>query len=388
MHNSRTARIGAAVAVVATLVVASWPPADADVQPSTTDAVAVGSDTMQYLTDFLDDGDVSLHTGYNTITKNRVFSFDATADASGRGVSNLPLSGSMPRSNTIVLREGLKPLNRPNGDSYAIGALLNDTAHKIDFVRTSRLPTAAEELAAYSAFSGFHVYQVARDNMEIAVDHAATDAPSGLSADELGNIYNGTYKVWGDVPGYAGPAPTHGILPIMPQIGSAVRDSFIESIKSESGIDLNATGVLSLDVAYSQENDATAISGIVSHTDINGNPVSAADAIMPFSVGRVQLIDSGYFGTSPAPHTIDVLTGTSPDGLAPSSFTRSTFLDIVTRQTDSVSPTPFQLGSSLNLVNTLFGTASSWYGRSANLAIYTSAGFTKAWVDKGINPTD
>ncbi|SDJ45512.1 PBP superfamily domain-containing protein [Frankineae bacterium MT45] len=387
MQKATIAKAGISASVALALSFGVMAQAHADIQPTTTDAVAVGSDTVQYVVDFLDDGDTNLHTGYNTVTKNRVFSFDATADASGRAAYLNSTSTALPSS--IVLRQGSKPVTRPNGSGAGITALLGDTTHKIDFVRSSRLPTAAEEATALTAFNGFHVYQIATDGLQIAVAQAGTNAPAGLSADEIANIYDGTYKTWGDIPGYTGTAAqkAHGIVPVIPQVGSGTRNDFIANIKTLTGVDLAASGVLASNVVTGEEHDPTAITNIVAHNDVNGNPVTSADGISPFSTGRDKLIDTGYFGTTPAPNTINLLNGASPDGEVATSYLLNRFLYIIARQTDAVSTTPFQSGSSLNLVNTLFGSASSWYGKPANAALFTSAGVTRAWVDKGINPT-
>ena len=72
-------RAGGGVATLAT------PSAFADYAPSKGDVVGVGSDTLQYMVDFLADGDAYGDTGYNQLgNKNKLVSFDATADANAR----------------------------------------------------------------------------------------------------------------------------------------------------------------------------------------------------------------------------------------------------------------------------------------------------------------
>jgi hypothetical protein len=104
--------------------------------------------------------------------------------------------------------------------------------------------------------------------------------------------------------------------------------------------------------------------------------VTNKDAVAPFSTGRDNLIDTGYFGTNPAPNTITLLGG--------SSYILNRFLYILCRDADVTSTTPFQVGSTLNLAKTLFATQTSWYGKAANSGLFTAAGVTQAWVDKGL----
>jgi ABC-type phosphate transport system substrate-binding protein len=379
MQTARLLKTGAVSVTVAALAMGLAGPASADVQPQAKDAVGVGSDTVQYVADFVNDGSPLGALGYNTAnTGRRAFSFDATADASGR--SSYQNGTSTALSSTVVLRAGSKPVARPNGSGAGITALLNDSAHQIDFVRSSRLPKASEQASAAS-FGGIHVYQIATDGLQVAVAHAATNAPAGLDAAELAKIYNGTYKTWGDIPGYVGANSNHGIVPIIPQAGSGTRNDFIADIKSLTGVDLAVAGALTGTVKTAEEHDPAAITSVVSSNDANGNPVSAADAISPFSTGRDKLIDTGYFGTTPAPNTIDLLTGATP--AATTAYVLNRTLYLLARQSDAISATPFQAGGSQNLVNALFGKNTSWYGKGANAPLFTAAGVTQSWADLG-----
>lgn len=374
MQFGTKTKLGAAGLCAAALVIGLSTPASADVQPTATDATAVGSDTVQYIVDFLADGDASAHGGYNlTHTARRIISFDATADANGRAAYN-NAGGSL--SPTIVLRAGTKPVTRPNGSGAGITALLNDTNHLISFVRSSRLPSQTEQNNA-AGFGGIHVYKIANDGLQVAVRSAGsggTNAPASLSGTDLVNIYNGTYKKWSDVPGYSGPAPNDGIVPVLPQTGSGTRNDFLADLQNN----FNGGTAISLgaNVVTGEEHDPVGITGITNHTDTNGNPVTAADGISPFSTGRNNLINSGYFGTSPAPNTISLLGG--------SSYILNRQLYILCRENDVNSATPFQVGGSLNFVKELFGTATSWFGRPQNSALFTSAGVTQSWQDLGL----
>ena len=370
--------------------------ASADLQPRGTDAVGVGSDTVQYVVDFLADGNPAGAGGYNTTNNaRRIVSFDATADASGRAGYQNGTSSTVPFS--AVLRANKKPVTRPNGSGAGISAFNTDTTvpYQINFVRSSRLPSVAEQTTATTAgFGGLHVYRIATDGLQIAVNSTAgtgaggaggttanSNAPAGLSCNELVQIYKGTYKTWSDVPSYTGPAPADGIVPIMPQAGSGTQKDFAADLQACNG---GTAVTLGGNVVTSEEHDPAAITNIAAHTDINGNPVNKLDAIAPFSTGRDKLIDTGYFGTTPGPNTVFLLNGASPDGLAPTSYLLARNLYIICRDNDVTSATPFQVGGALNMVNTLFGTSTSWFAKSANSALLSGAGVTQSWADLGL----
>jgi periplasmic binding family protein len=374
MLKSKKAKVGLAVTVAAAATGLIATSAVADVQPRSTDAVGVGSDTVQYVSNFVDDG-FGASAGYNTTnTGRRIFSFDATADANGRSAYQNGTSTAL--ASTIVLRAGSKPVTRPNGSGAGISAFLADTTHQIDFVRASRLPKAAEQATAAGVAgfgAGIHVYQIATDGLQIAVDAAATNAPAALSCTDLVNIYQGAYKTWSQVPGYTGAGGTDGIVPVIPQTGSGTRNDFLADLQACNG---GTALTLAGNVKTSEEHDPTGITGVATGTDVNGNPVSNKDAIAPFSTGRFNLINTGYFGTNPAPNTISLLGG--------GSYILNRKLYILVRDADVTSTTPFQLGGTKNMVNSLFNGTQSWYGKAANSGLFTSAGVTQAWADLGL----
>ena len=127
----------AVAALAAVMPFVASQPAFADYAPSKGDVVGVGSDTLQYLIDFLADGDAYADTGYNTIgNHNKLINFDATADASARlaygvdggqpgqpstctpgtgstkGTVNAPAGGGLPASSTRPWSCG--PASRPS----------------------------------------------------------------------------------------------------------------------------------------------------------------------------------------------------------------------------------------------------------------------------------
>lgn len=384
MRQASIIKLGVAGAIAAAISFGMISPATADVQAQSTDAVGVGSDTVQYVSDFVDDGTPTGLNGFNaTNTSRRVFSFDATADASGRAGYQNGTSNAL--ASTVVLRAQGKPIIRPNGSGAGIAALLADSTHQIDFVRSSRLPKASEQTAA-SSFGGIHVYRIATDGLQIAVNASGTasnwNGPAGLSSAELINIYNGTYKRWSDVPGYTGTAGADAIIPILPQTGSGTRNDFLADLQAANG---GVAVTLASTVRTSEEHDPNAVSGLASGTqtfaDSTTAPYTNKDALAPFSTGRDKLIDTGYFGTTPAPNQVYLLNGAAPDGNAATSYLLARSLYLLARQSDVTSTTPFLAGGSLNLVNTLFGTSTSQYGKALSGPLFTAAGVTRSWAD-------
>lgn len=371
MRNSTKVKAGAVTATVAALAVGLAGPAFADQQPRNTDVVGVGSDTVQYVSNFVDDGAPSGLAGFNALnTARRVWSFDATADASGRTAYQNGSSTAL--ATQIVLRAGSKPVNRPNGSGSGISALLTDAGHQIDFVRSSRLPKVSEQTTAAGTAgfgAGIHVYRIATDGLDLAVNNAATNAPLGLSAAELVNIYNGTWTTWGQIPGYTGPAPANTIIPVIPQAGSGTRSDFLADLQAANG---GVAITLGANVKVAEEHDPAGITA----------QASPADAIEPFSTGRYNLIQSGYFGTASPANSVKLLTGTAPDAAASYHLVRNLY--ILVRDADVTSTTPMQVGGSLNFVKTLFGTATSYYAKAANSGLFTAAGVTQSWADLGL----
>jgi ABC-type phosphate transport system substrate-binding protein len=260
-------------------------PAYADYGPSGTDIVGVGSDTVQNIGNFVADGDYLGHTGYNAADNpDKWVSFDATPDANDRaGYAN----GSTPTSPkplnpTIVLRAGSVPVQRPNGSGAGIAALLADTTapFKINYVRSSRLPSPTEQNTAGTDGFGFlHVVQTSDDPLEVAFASASSDFPStGLSAQQLVGIYQCTTTNWSAVGGTAGT-----IIPLMPQSGSGTGKSFLADLQAANGGTAITVGGC---VQIVEENDPLAITSL---------GASAPNAVEPMSLSRLKLWSAGYF---------------------------------------------------------------------------------------------
>jgi|KBSSwiStaDraftv2_1062776.scaffolds.fasta_scaffold108116_2 ABC-type phosphate transport system substrate-binding protein len=369
MQKATVLKSGVVGAVALALSLGMVAPAMADVQPQTNDAVGVGSDTVQYVGDFLADGDYNSNPGWNNGNlSRRMFSFDATTDGSGRAVYG---PGGVAITPTVVLRAGTAPVSRPNGSGGGISALLADSTHKIDFVRSSRLPNAGEIGNANAvAFGGFRVFQVATDDLRMATASTTNAVP--LSAADLWHIYKGDYTTWSDVPSYAGTHGSETIIPLLPQPNSGTRNDFLGNLNTQTGLGaLNTTTPGNPNIRNVEEHDPT---GITSQP--SGDRPNVID---PFSVGRQNLINSGYL----APVT---MTGVSlQSGTGWYDFPR--FLYLVSRENDFNAVGGWVAGSSTNKIKALFGSATSWAARPANAPLYTAAGVTQAWVNKGNNPT-
>jgi ABC-type phosphate transport system substrate-binding protein len=301
MQIRKLAVVAAAVGAVGVSLL-SASPASADYAPGSGDVVGVGSDTVQYVIDFLADGDYTGSGGYNSGKLNRVINFDATPDANARlaygsyglgsstvgagtaakgataatnfcgpgtggtqgtGNANSAHTGDAPcvLNPTIVLRAGTRPVLRPNGSGAGFNALKADVAngtHLIDFARRSS--AAGDTSGAY-------------DSVNVGQDGLAMLSKTGgnavaLSAAQLKTIYECTNRTWTSVGG----ASASNITPILPQVGSGTRSSFLSAIGTTEG-------ALGSCVVNAEENDPEAI-------DASGDP---ANSIEPMSSGRLAM---------------------------------------------------------------------------------------------------
>ncbi|SDJ47007.1 hypothetical protein SAMN05444157_3517 [Frankineae bacterium MT45] len=380
----RVAVFGAAFATAIVVVT----PAHADNAPTGSDVVGVGSDVVQYGVDFVADGDTTGHAGYNsTGNVNRLVNFDAVADANGR---NSYVGGTATALNsTVVLREGTSPVQRPNGGSAGISALLADGAtDEISYVRSPNLPTSAQRNLAkgpITATSGLgsdlHVVQIATDTQVIATA-TTTNAPSALSLNELVGIYNGTYKHWNELPGNSA-GSADAIIPQIPQAGAGVRNTFLNALTAANG---GTAITLASNVVSVEQNDPTTITTLPAAQQV--------DAIVPFPTSRNTLYAHGYFfnpsvpfpgSATPLTSGVKLLSGTAGDGAAAASIPLPYY--IIFRDTDAASTTPWQPGSTLNWVQALFSNPGSlakpYFNTSAGKALITSSGATPLYNDLG-----
>lgn len=378
---SKKGMVAALTGAIALTLVSQAGSAYADSAPQGTDIVGVGSDTVQFIGNFGADGSPLGDPGYNTAGNvNRLYSFDATPDANARaGYLNGSTSASLKNlTPTIVLRAGKSPVQRPNGSGSGISALLADSTastRQLDYVRASRLPTAAEQSSAGTKGYGYlHVVQVATDPLQVAVANT-TNAPAGISAQELVSIYSGAITHWNDLPGNSS-GSTDTIIPLIPQTGSGTRSSFLADLQAANG---GTAVTLAASVLPVEENDPAAIT----------TAATPADAIVPFSGGRLNLLNTGYLHnpTGAYPTTgaltvgIKVVTGTPGDTNPVYLDTRGLYF--IYRDSDRTSTTPFQPGSTKNYVNSLFSGSTPFFKGSSGAADVAAAGVTPSYSDLG-----
>jgi len=405
----RTFKIGLAVATVAATVLPIGlfaGPAFADYAPAGKDVVGVGSDTLQYMIDFLADGDAYGDPGYNVLgNKYKLVSFDATTDANARlayGVdggqasqtSCTPGTGStVGTANsgatntgvpcvlnpTIVLRAGLQPVQRPNGSGAGFSALVQDilagdnastaaNGSKAEVINFARASSTQTNSVALPGTEGIDQLSLATDTLPMLETTSPVSNAVPLSAAQLDTIYTantGSCVTWNEVGGTS----TDTIIPIIPQVGSGTRKYFLQQI-GDSALTVGTCTVVG------EENDPTALA----------NTTSPQDAIEPISQGRLDVYQGvnntgvsggigGYFTDPSCPYLSGVSacgTGSVSGGTwattavtpkvktitgSPSSgslFDPTRTLYLYFRSTDVTSTTPWQPGTSENWLNSLF----------------------------------
>ncbi|HTR69535.1 MAG TPA: substrate-binding domain-containing protein [Mycobacteriales bacterium] len=379
MRTKTKATVGLATAGALALALSVTIPAYADYQPGPSDVVGVGGDTPQYALQFLTDGSATAVDGYNTAGNSyKVVNFNATADANGRAAYAQGSTETSPAllNPTDVLRAGTTPIQRTQSSGDAIKALLADTGstETINYVASASQPTAAQQTAAANAGWGFlHVVQFATDSVQVAAA-STTNAPAGLSAAELLGIYTGTYKHWNDLPGNSS-GSTDAIIPELPASTSSVYKTFIGALTTANG---GSTPTLATSVVTVEQNDPSAVTGAA----------TPADAIVPFTAGRLNLWNSSYFhnpatvfpGGTALSAGIKLLSGTTPDAAAAYSSTIKYY--VIFRNSDA-SDAAWQPGGTKNWVNTLFVGSSPFIKSGSGQADIAAAGLTYSYSDLG-----
>jgi ABC-type phosphate transport system substrate-binding protein len=369
-------------------------PAGADPVPTSTDVVGVGSDVVQYAVDFTADGDALGDAGYNSGgNTNRLDDFDATGDANGRAgyLNGSSLASPNPQNPTIILREGESPIQRPNGGGAGVKALIADGPgpENISFARSPNLPTASQQTTAQTNLGGkLHTVQIASDTQVIATA-TTTNAPSGLSAQELVSIYSGAITKWNQLPGNSG-GSSDTIIPLIPPTSAGVYTTFVNALKAANG----GNAVTLSGVTTVEQNDPSAISTLPADQKI--------DAIVPFPTSRLSLYNSSYFlnpttpygvgGSAPAPvsASVKLLTGTPGDSTQAHPTTSLSITlpyYIIFRESDLQSQVPWQPGSTLNWVRALFynpgGSVTPYFQTAAGQALIAASGSTATFADFG-----
>ena len=166
------------------------------------------------------------------------------------------------------------------------------------------------------------------DAIKIAVDQAHTDAPAGLTASDLANIYDGTWTTWGQVTADGGSPSGATIIPEIPPSSSSIYSKFVAAlVAANSNFSVDASVVKTV-----EQNDPTAITGAS----------SPADAIVPFSQARLNLGNDGYFyspntvfpgAASPSTPGVVLLSGTSPNTGASLNISLSDYFVLAGRTT-------------------------------------------------------
>ena len=342
--------VAAGVAGALALSLISASPASADYAPSSGDSVGVGSDTVKYAGDFVADGDHLADAGYNSAGLiNKLVNFDATADANarlaygpdGKATSCAPGTGDKNAGSinattngtsqsvcqlnpTIVLRAGLRPVQRPNGSGAGATALAAEVlggVHNIDYSRASASQASkfagvcpvASSAGADTCRIGTVTVGTEPLAMLVSAGSVATHAPSnGIATAELTAIYSATTTAtnpfdanktgcpaWQDLAayrnnnntpvalgsnpsyttggttGYTSAPSTAAIYPIIPQAGSGTRRYFTGAVAS-GGINVATVGNCG---STGEENDPEALAS-------SGHE---ADAIEPMSGGRLNM---------------------------------------------------------------------------------------------------
>ncbi|SDJ09650.1 Protein of unknown function [Frankineae bacterium MT45] len=334
--------------------------------------VGIGDHLSQYGFDFVTNGDDQNNIGVNFgIHTGQLASFDATADFDGRTLYQPGSTSQNPQelTPTVVTKSGTVPVARVSSSESGIAALLGDTAspERVHFVRSTELPTAADQAAAAAAgWGGLRVVRVATGAVSVAVSGTATNAPAGLSAAELVNIYNGTYQTWGDLPGYSGPSPTSPIVPLLPEAGSDTRLLFDADLAAANA---GAPVHYSSHVQVVGDDDYTAVT----------SAADAKDVIYPFSSAQLSMIARGYFGPD-VQAGISGLAGSAPDGAV--SYHAAHPIYVVLRDSDVASTSPWR-GSTKNWAQLLFIGPQSSFGSVRVIAPLTAAGLVRSYADLG-----
>ena len=322
----------------------------ADYAPQPNDVVGVGGDTPQYAVDFLINGDTKGHLGFDESTGvNRVVPFDATADGNGRQAytSNTTTgANSTLLSPTDVLRAGDNPVQRAaeqrRGPERA--ALPTSAAAQSgdDQLRRQCHRTIPRQWGARR--SGLRQVRHRRDQDRRRLG-PETNAPAGLSATDLANIYDGTWTTWGQVATAAATSSGDTIIPEIPPSTSSIYSKFIAALVAA----VPSFSVDSAVVKTVEQNDPTTITGAS----------NSADAIVPFSAARLNLWNKGYFYSprrcSLVPPVrsrpgVSLLSGTSPDMVGASLNIAISDYFVCRANDTSSAQRPYQPGGTLNWV--------------------------------------
>lgn len=445
MFTSRTTAAAAVAGLVASSALLSAAPSQADVAPQQKDVVATGSDILQSAYNFLADGYGAL-PGYNTAGNRwRFINIDSSGDAQGRtaytdprllttitgngtvgesGIKYVKQSDVKQLNPTVALRAGQPLVVRPSGGGGGgRDAIINDyvdgngignwidvgrSPDPVDASGTANQTKAQDQLGTklYSV-----VFGTDRQVIATAID---TNAPATLSAATVKSIYKGDITTWNQIPGNEG-GSTDTIIPLTLPSDAGMWNTFLTGIREANGLnsttwtDSNArSNPNSFNV---QQNDPTAITSLPT--------AQRKNAIVPFPKSRAAVVNDGYYtvaadgdnqtnpynggrtytGTSASPSGtpatrgnhriaasasgINLLAPTSTATGASAPYGQNFALRAIFRESDLTSQTPWQPGSTLNWVRTLFynpgGDAAPFVRTPAGEALIQKAGQTPTY---------
>lgn len=389
---TRRKTLAATVVATATagLIGGSFAPAEADFSPQPNDVVSTGSDIVQNSFNFLADGYHEL-PGYNTAGNRwRFVNFDSSGDAQGRsaftdprllptitgngtlgedGVKYVKQSDIKLMNPTISLRAGQDLVVRPSGGGGGgRDGIINDDQGWIDVGRSpDPLTTAHQNSAQDKQGTKLIRVQIATDRQLIATA-TDTNAPSTISAEAILKIYSGQWTTWGQIPGYAGPAPDATIIPLILPTDAGMWNTFVANVAKQNPASVVASSTLRANgnSVQVQQNDPTAITGLTE--------AQRKNAIVPFPRGRYRTLNTGYYTqtfdgqktnnyntetghrTPASAAGIKLLDGDSTTDVAsPASPYGGNFAyNAIVRERDLTDTTPWQPGSTLNWVEALF----------------------------------
>ncbi|MGC9962888.1 MAG: hypothetical protein ABSE47_13435 [Acidimicrobiales bacterium] len=306
-----------AVAAVVPLALTAQP-ARADYSPNTSDVVGVGSDTLQYMLDFMADGDAYGDPGYNQLgNKHKLVNIDATADANARlaygvdggqsaqttcspGTGSTAGTGNATGTNTgipcvlnptVVLRAGLQPVQRPNGSGAGFKALVQDmvaghntpASEVINFARASATQTTT---ATFPAGVNLDQLSIATDTLPMLTSSGANPTHAvPLSPSQLSIIYaanTGSCITWSD-PRISGvwleTAVTNGTTTVTfpstdPQPTAANDGWVVQGTGIPTGDTVASVGTNSITLSVAATGSGSGNVGLV-------NPAASTNAIIP-----------------------------------------------------------------------------------------------------------
>lgn len=190
-----------------------------------------------------------------------------TFDIATFGAKAQPAAPAEP--DEITLPGGTEIL-RPNGSGGGMRLLYGaNNQPEFDFARSSSAVDSGSSGAAQVS-AGLQAFPFAVDELVMVVSgETASHAPATITKEQLVGIYSGALDDWSDLPGGTAGA----IKPMAPQTDSGTWSFFEGQLRAANG-----------------GNPVTLSSSLQRVQEHNPDPIEAdADAIAPFSVGRIEL---------------------------------------------------------------------------------------------------